>query len=385
MMRLWSRTQRVPARLVSDRRLGILGTALILGLALASAPLSALAATQPPLGTATSFAVLAGSEVTNTGPTTITGDLGLSPGSSVTGFPPGGVNGATHIDDAVAVQAKTDLATAYTNAAGQPCTSTLSGDLGGRTLVPGVYCFTSSAQLTGTLTLNGGGDPNAVFIFKIGSALTTASNSSVSIIDGGPCGVYWQVGSSATLGTGTAFVGTMLVNTSITMNTGANILPGRALTQTGAVTLDSNLITRPPDTCTTASNSTTTTLTSSPNPSDSGAPVALTAAVTSPAGGTPTGSVTFQEGTTTLGTAPIDSSGNATLTTSALPPGSHTITAVYPGAPGFLPSASPPLVQIVNETPTPTPTPPTQTPIAAPPGTTPGFPNTGFAPVAAGR
>ncbi|MFZ0217169.1 MAG: ice-binding family protein, partial [Candidatus Dormiibacterota bacterium] len=207
----------MPARPRVSRWLGILGSALLLGVALASAPLTASAATQPPLGTATSFGVLAGSAVTNTGPTTITGDLGLSPGSSVTGFPPGAVNGATHFDDAVAVTAKTDLATAYTNAAGQPCTSTLTGDLGGRTLVPGVYCFTSSAQLTGTLTLNGGGDPNAVFIFKVGSMLTTASNSKVSIINGGPCGVFWQIGSSVTLGTGTDFVGTLLVNTSISL------------------------------------------------------------------------------------------------------------------------------------------------------------------------
>lgn len=344
-------------------------TALLLAMvALVATPLGASAATQPPLGTATSFAVLAGSAITNTGPTEITGDLGLSPGSAVTGFPPGTVNGATHVDDAVAIQAKTDLATAYTNAAGQPCTSTLSGDLGGRTLVPGVYCFTSSAQLTGMLTLNGGGDPNAVFIFKIGSMLTTASSSRVALINGGPCGVYWQVGSSATLGTDTAFLGTLLVNTSITLNTRANILPGRALTQTGAVTLDSNLISRPPATCTTASNSSTTTLSSSVNPSASGTPVSFIATVASSGAGTPTGRVTIKEGSTNLGTAPLDSSGKAASTISGLAVGSHTITALYSGAPGFLPSDSPPLVQLVTPAPTPSPSP------------LPGPPNTGMPP-----
>jgi Ice-binding-like len=258
--------------------LGLLGmtclAVVLVAAVLVSTSRGASAATQPPLGTDTSFAVLAGSAITNTGPSVVTGDLGLAPGSSVTGFPPGTVNGATHVDDAVAVQAKSDLVTASTAAAGQPCTSTLTGDLGGRTLTPGVYCYTSSAQLTGTLTLDGGGDPNAVFIFKVGSALTTASNSRVALINGGPCGVYWQVGSSATLGTGTTFVGTLLASISITLDTGAGILPGRALAQTGAVTLDTNQITRPPDTCTTASTSSTTTLTSSPNPSASGAPPA---------------------------------------------------------------------------------------------------------------
>jgi len=334
--------------MVPLRARSLVGATLTSAVALALATVSAFAATQPPLGTATSFGVLAGSAVTNTGPTTITGDLGLSPGSSVTGFPPGTVTGATHVSDAVALQAKTDLTTAYNNAAGQSCTSTLSGDLGGRTLVPGVYCYTSDAQLTGTLTLDGGGDPNAVFIFKIGSMLTTASNSRVSIINGGACGVYWQIGSSATLGTDTAFVGTMLVNTSITLNTRANILPGRALTQTGAVTLDSNLITVPPSTCTTASSTTTTTVTSTPNPSASGTPVTLTATVTPPAAGTPTGTVTFKDGTTVLGTAPVDGTGKATLTTSNLTPGTHSITAVYSGGPGFLTSVSPPLVQTVS-------------------------------------
>ncbi|MGI8847577.1 MAG: ice-binding family protein [Candidatus Dormibacteria bacterium] len=306
----------------------IVGAALLI-----ATPLGTRAATTPPpLATAKSFAILAGSAVTNTGPSGITGDLGLSPGSSVIGFPPGTVNGGIHVDDSVSVQAKSDLVTAYDSAAGQPCTSTLTGDLGGRTLIPGVYCFTSAAQLTGTLTLDGGGDPNAVFIFKIASALTTASSSRVDLVNGGACGIFWQVGSSATLGTDTNFVGTLLVNTSITLNTRANILPGRALAATGAVTLDSNTIARPPDTCTVATSSTTTSPTSSPNPSLPGAPVVLSATVTSNIPGiAPPGTLIFKEGSTTLGQAPLDSSGNATLTLPPLSAGAHAITAKYLG------------------------------------------------------
>ena len=138
-------------------------------------------ATAPPLGTAQSFAVLGGSTVTNTGPTMITGDLGVSPGTAVTGFPPGTVIGATHAADAVALQAQSDTTVAYNDLAGQACdtTFTVPTDIGGMTLMPGVYCFSSSAQLTGQLTLDAGDDPNAVWVFKMGSTLTTASNSSV--------------------------------------------------------------------------------------------------------------------------------------------------------------------------------------------------------------
>ncbi len=316
--------------------------------ALLSTSLAASAATAPTLGTDTAFAVLGGSTVTNTGPTGITGDLGLSPGSAVTGFPPGALNGASHIDDAVSVQAKSDLTTAYNTAAGQPCTATLTGDLGGRTLTPGVYCYPSAAQLTGTLTLDGGGDPNALFIFKVGSTLTSASGSRVALVNGGPCGVFWQIGSSATLGTDTAFLGTMLVNTSITLNTRASILPGRALTQTGAVTMDSNHITRPPDTCTTPSTSSTTSLTGSPSPSSTGESIVLSTTVTSVGTGTPTGTVGFEDGTTLLGTTPLDSGGRATLATRALTAGRHTVTAVYSGSTGTMASVSPPFVQTVT-------------------------------------
>lgn len=218
---------------------------------------SALAATQPRLGTALNFAVLAGSTITNTGNTVITGDLGLSPGtaSSVTGFPPGTVTGTKHTADAVALQAKNDLVTGYTDAASSPTTSDLTGqDLGGKNLTPGVYTYSSSAQLTGPLTLSG----NGVFIFRIGSTLTTASNSSVLLANGAQaCAVYWQVGSSATLGSATQFQGNLMALTSITMVTGANILTGRALARNGALTLDTNRITPPAGTCSAGTATTT--------------------------------------------------------------------------------------------------------------------------------
>ncbi|HZS35946.1 MAG TPA: ice-binding family protein [Polyangia bacterium] len=204
----------------------------------------ALAATAPALGTLASFAVLGGSTVTNTNPTVVTGNLGVSPGSAVTGFPPGLVIGGTiHAADAVALQAQVDDTTAYKAIAGLACDHDLTGqDLVGHTLIPGVYCFSSSAQLSGALTLDAQGDPSAAFIFQIGSTLTTASNASVRVINGGNgCNVFWQVGSSATLGTGTTFVGTILALTSITLTTGAS-LSGRALAQNGAVTMDSNTV-----------------------------------------------------------------------------------------------------------------------------------------------
>ena len=204
------------------------------------------AATAPTLGTAQSYAVLGGSTVTNTGPTVVNGDLGLSPGSSVTGFPPGVLNGTLHIADAGAIQAQIDTTNAYNNLAGQASNANLSGqDLGGMTLTTGVYTFSSSAQLTGTLTLDAQGDANAVFIFQIGSTLTTASSSVVSLTNGAsPCKVFWQVGSSATIGTTTTFVGSILALTSITLNTGATV-SGRALARNGAVTMDSNVFTFP--------------------------------------------------------------------------------------------------------------------------------------------
>ena len=218
------------------------------GALVAVAPLDAFAATSPNLGTALNFTVLAGSTVTNTGPSVITGNLGLDPGSSVTGFPPGTVTGVKHISDAVALNARNDLTTAYINAANAPVTTDMTGlNLGGKNLTPGVYKFDSSAQLTGTLALSG----NGVYIFQIGSTLTTASNYVVQTIKGAQaCSVYWQVGTSATLGSATHFQGTLMALTSITMITGANIISGRAMARNGALTLDANHIVPPVGACT---------------------------------------------------------------------------------------------------------------------------------------
>lgn len=205
----------------------------------------AMAATAVNLGTAGNFAVIGGSTITNTGSTVVNGDLGLSPGTSVTGFPPGIVNGTQHVTDGVAAQAQTDLVTAYNLASGQTVTTTVSGDLGGMTLTPGVYNSASSLGLTGTLTLDGQGNSDAVFIFQVGSALTTASGSTVSLINSAQaCNVFWQIASSATLGTNSTFVGSILAFTSITATTGATI-NGRVLARNGAVTLDVNSVTKP--------------------------------------------------------------------------------------------------------------------------------------------
>ena len=198
----------------------------------------------PSLGKAQSFAVLGYSTVTNTGPTIVIGDLGVSPGTAVTGFPPGLVKGGTiHSADALAGQAQTDTGYAYVDLADQPCSRDLTGtDLGGLTLTPGVYCFSSSAGLTGTLTLDAQHTAGAVWVFQIVSTLTTASNSSVMLINGAQaCNVFWQVGKSATLGSSTNFTGDILAYASIGFTTGAT-LSGSALAQTGEVTMETNNI-----------------------------------------------------------------------------------------------------------------------------------------------
>jgi hypothetical protein len=201
-----------------------------------------------PLGTAANFAVLGGSTVTNTGSTTIKGGVGVSPGSAITGFPPGIVTvGILHSNDAAAMQAQNDLATAYGIAAGEMMTQDLTGqDLGGLVLGPGVYHFSSSAQLTGTLTLNGGGNSNAIFVFQIGTTLTTATSAAVVAENGAQAAnIFWQVGSSATLGTSTSFIGNILALTSITTNTSGSVA-GRLLAHNGAVTMDTLTLTYPP-------------------------------------------------------------------------------------------------------------------------------------------
>jgi hypothetical protein len=202
-----------------------------------------------PLNSAAAFLILAGSTVTNTGPTTITGgDLGLSPGSAVTGFPPGTLTlpAVMHVTDPIAAQAQLDLTAAYNYAAGVPGGAVLAGDLKGLTIPPGVYTNASTVMLSaGTVTLDGQGNQNAVFIFQIGTTLTTLGSTQVILSGGAQAkNIFWQVGSSATLGTNSIFEGTILSYQSITLDTGAT-LDGRALARNGAVTMDSNMITAP--------------------------------------------------------------------------------------------------------------------------------------------
>jgi hypothetical protein len=197
------------------------------------------------LNSASTFTVLGASAVTNTGPTVVNGNLGVSPGSALTGFPPGTVVGVTHITDGPAGSAQADATTAYNDAAGRTTPAIVAGDLGGQTLTPGLYKSTSTLGITGVLRLDGQGSTSSVFIFQIASGLTTASSSQVILQNGAQAAnVFWQVGSSATLGTYSSFSGTILALASVTVTTGA-ALDGRALALTGAVTLDTNTAVNP--------------------------------------------------------------------------------------------------------------------------------------------
>jgi hypothetical protein len=193
----------------------------------------------PVLGTAATYGILAGSTVTCVTGGTIAADVGVSPGSTTTGFPPCVITGATNLANAAAAQAQVDLTAAYNYLAGRPCGTVITpADLGGRTLAPGVYCVASSMAVTGTVTL--AGPANGVWVFQMGSTLTTATNANIALSGGALArNVWWQVGSSATLGTGTTFRGNIIALTSITLVDNATML-GRALARNGAVSLGTN-------------------------------------------------------------------------------------------------------------------------------------------------
>ena len=309
---------------------GILVATFIIGfIGLVSLIGPAIAATSIHLGAAENFAILAGSTITNTGSSQINGDVGLSPGTSVTGFPPGIINGTQHVNDTEATNAKSDLITAYNNAAGQ-ASVTVPAELGGATKTPGVYNSVSGLfSITGTLTLDAQNDPNAIFIFKTDSTLITEGASSVVLVNGAQAGnVFWQVGSSATLGTNSTFKGNILALTSITLTTGVN-MEGRVLALNGAVTLDTDTVIR------------ATSIIATPSPTPSATPTPTPSA-------TPTPSVTPSP---TLSATPTPSA-TPSPTPSATP----------------LPSPTPVIAPIVSPTPTSTSTPP------------PGFPDTGIGP-----
>jgi type VI secretion system secreted protein VgrG len=223
-------------------------TLLVAALALANAASSTAQdvralAVNAPLGTAGSYAALASSTLTNTGGSVLTGDAGVFPGAAIVGFPPGGITGVFQAGTAAAGTAQNDVTTAYNMLAGQACDVNMTGiDLGGKTLTPGVYCFNTSAQLTGALTLDALGNPGAVWVFQTGSTITTAAGSAVTFINGGQaCGAFWQIGSSATIGIASAFKGNIFALASITMTTGASNAGG-LFARTGAVTLDNNAV-----------------------------------------------------------------------------------------------------------------------------------------------
>jgi hypothetical protein len=339
----------------------------------------AVAATAPVnLGTTVSFGVLGGQTVTNTGASHIRGNVGVSPGTAVTGFPPGIVtNGTVHSNDAVAAQAQTDLTTAYNDAAGRTPSDTNNYSVigAGQTLAPGVYNATSSMDVGGALTLNAGGDPNAVWIFQAGSTLTTDSASSVILTNGAQaCNVFWQVGSSATLGTNSTFVGNILALTSITVQTGDTV-HGRALARNGSVTLDDDTITA--SRC--ATTPTPTPTATSPTPTPTRTRPVPTPTATSP---TPTPTRTRPVPTPTRtrpGPTPTRTRPGPTPTRTRPVP-SPTATGPKPSPTATGPKPSP---TAIGPKPTPTGTRPAPAPTSTSPGPRPPMPAPAPAPVGA--
>jgi hypothetical protein len=271
-------------RVAMIRRIGAPLTAATLAASLLIVGSTANAAIVPtvPLATSANYSVLGGQTVTNTGPSVLNNSVGVSPGTAITGFPPGIVTPPAIVDanaSATAAQAQSDLTAAYLDAAGRPLNATTTPDLSGLTLFGGVYAGPSKSplSLTGTLVLDGEGNPNSVFIFQTDSTLITGSASTVSLINGAQeCNVFWQVGSSATLGTGSVFAGNILALTDITVTTGVTV-HGRALARNGQTTLDTDVFTSP--TCDLVTAVTTTTAAGT-------ATTAPGAATTTPGGGT---------------------------------------------------------------------------------------------------
>lgn len=233
-----------------NKTLNVWGLTIGLAVAVMFARHDATAGQAPvALGTNATFAVLAGTAVTSSGATTVNGDLGISPGTTLTGAP--SVNGTTHLGDPTAAQAQLDLTTAYNDAAGRPGGAAASGNLGGQTLPPGLYTSATSMEISsGDLTLDGAGDPNGVWIFQMGTTLVTTVGRQVILTNGAQAGnIFWQVGSSATIGGSSVFKGNILAYTSIALGTGAT-LEGRALARNALVSLDGNTITVPTNTVT---------------------------------------------------------------------------------------------------------------------------------------
>jgi cell division septation protein DedD len=339
----------------------------------------AVAATAPVgLGTAASFAVLAGTpNVTNTGPSIISGNLGVSPAAAVTGFPPGHViNGTMHRADAVAAQAQSDLTTAYNDAAGRAQTASVAAFIGsGGSLDPGVYKASSTLEVDGALTLNAHGDPNAVFIFQVPSKLTTGSSSNIVLTGGAQaCNVFWQVGSSATLGTNSDFTGSILALTSITVTTN-NTIAGRVLARNGAVTLDDDRITAP--------SCSTTPPTPTPTPTTP-TPTSTTPTPTpTPTPTTPTPTPTRTTTATPTPTRTTTATPTPTRTTTATPTPTRTTTATATPTRTTTATATPTRTTTATATPTrtttatATPTRTTTAPIGSTPTPTSPFPSPG--------
>ena len=398
MIRLSVRSVRL--WFASAMALVLLAAVALMG-GLASGPAAAAQATVD-LGAATPYAVLGAQTVTNTGSSVLTGDLGLYPGSSITGFPPGTFTGTEDISDSTAIDAQGAVTTAANAAAS--ATPTNPGvnysELGGRTLTPGVYNATSSMDLTGTVTLSG----NGVYIFQAGSTLISASDADV-LLEGAQAGcVFWQVASSATLGTGTTFNGTIIAADSVTLNTGANVV-GRVLAQTAAVTLDDNIISVPTS-CVLPAGVTSTTTTGLVSNATGVAPTGTevagasfhdTSTVTG-ASGTATGTVTYSffDNDTCVGTpatiqAPVtiavDGAVPGSTSTGPLAAGSYAFEATYSGDTTYaggtsacepfavlvtaIPPTTPPVTTPPVTTPPVTTTPPVMPPVTTPPVTTP--------------